>query len=307
MDTIHQVPTHLFLGFLGTGKTSAILNYFTQKPDTERWVVLVNEFGKQGIDGRVYSNTGIFVKEISGGCLCCAAGVPFQVALVEILKTQKPDRLFIESSGASHAEGVINTLKQDAFKNALDLKATFCFIDPMHLLDPRYYSNDNFQAHIKVADILIANKTDLANNNALKAFDELILQHKADKTLITQTTFGQMKLDWLNLVPKQRLSQTAQIKAPKQTLLSLGWSYPETIQFDSENLIAWLKQDCFLRAKAIIASEKGWLLLNASGQQVTQERLVTSLESRIEIVIEAQNKYLSDELKNTLHSCLIKQ
>jgi len=305
MNKIHQVPTHLFLGFLGTGKTSAILNCFTQKPKNERWAVLVNEFGKQGIDGKIYSNKGIMVQEIAGGCLCCAAGVTFQVAVIQLLKTQRPDRLFIESSGASHAQGVIDTLKQESFKNALDLKASLCFIDPMHLLNQRYTSNVNFKAQLQVADVLIANKTDLANSEALNAFDNLATQFNPDKALMTKTSFGKMDLDWLEIKVRPSSSRPNHTKALDQSLQSLSWSFPQTTQFDSKQLSSWLTQRCFLRAKSIANTTNGWQLFNAVDQQVKQEKFQPSSESQIEVVIESNNSQLKPELKKSLDNCII--
>jgi len=69
-----KIPTHLFTGFLGTGKTSAIRSLIAQKPQNEQWLIIVNEFGEIGIDGAVLAENGIPVAEISGGCLCCSAG-----------------------------------------------------------------------------------------------------------------------------------------------------------------------------------------------------------------------------------------
>lgn len=48
---ISRVPTNIITGFLGVGKTSAIMHLLTHKPSHERWAVLVNEFGEVGIDG----------------------------------------------------------------------------------------------------------------------------------------------------------------------------------------------------------------------------------------------------------------
>ncbi len=50
-DKIQSVPTNIITGFLGAGKTTAILNLMKSKPANERWAVLVNEFGEIGIDG----------------------------------------------------------------------------------------------------------------------------------------------------------------------------------------------------------------------------------------------------------------
>ena len=66
---ILSVPTNVISGFLGAGKTSAILHLLTQKPKNERWAILVNEFGEIGIDGDLFNglldNTNnVFIKEV---------------------------------------------------------------------------------------------------------------------------------------------------------------------------------------------------------------------------------------------------
>ena len=48
------VPTNVISGFLGVGKTSAIVHLLSQKPAYERWGVLVNEFGEIGVDGSLF-------------------------------------------------------------------------------------------------------------------------------------------------------------------------------------------------------------------------------------------------------------
>ncbi|MCB1757507.1 MAG: GTP-binding protein, partial [Gammaproteobacteria bacterium] len=51
---ISNIPTHIITGFLGAGKTSAILHLLNAKPVDERWAVLVNEFGEIGVDGSLF-------------------------------------------------------------------------------------------------------------------------------------------------------------------------------------------------------------------------------------------------------------
>lgn len=41
----------------------------------EKWVVLVNEFGEIGIDGVLLVDSGVVLKEIFGGCMCCVNGL----------------------------------------------------------------------------------------------------------------------------------------------------------------------------------------------------------------------------------------
>ncbi|MCK5477881.1 MAG: hypothetical protein KAI44_03095, partial [Methylococcales bacterium] len=52
---VTNIPTNLVMGFLGVGKTTAILDLLKHKQKNENWAVLVNEFGKIGIDGAIYT------------------------------------------------------------------------------------------------------------------------------------------------------------------------------------------------------------------------------------------------------------
>ena len=113
MTKISAVPTNIITCFLGVGKTSAITNLLSQKPDNETWAVLVNEFGAIGIDGShffglINSNSGVFIQEVPGGCMCCASNVPMKVALNKLLKEANPDRLLIEPTGLGHPKEVID-------------------------------------------------------------------------------------------------------------------------------------------------------------------------------------------------------
>ena len=94
---LRAVPTNIITGFLGVGKTTAIAHLLTQKPEGERWAVLVNEFGEIGIDGSLFSGKsseeiGVYISEVPGGCMCCASGLPMQIALNILLKRAQPDR-----------------------------------------------------------------------------------------------------------------------------------------------------------------------------------------------------------------------
>ena len=90
------VKTHIISGFLGAGKTTLLQHLLSQKPENERWAVLMNEFGQIGVDQQLLPQTdGYEVKELLGGCLCCASQLPMQIALSRLLSDSKPDRLFI--------------------------------------------------------------------------------------------------------------------------------------------------------------------------------------------------------------------
>ena len=86
---LRDIPTHVITGSLGVGKTTTILSQLESKPKGERWAVLVNEFGQVGLDGALLepastTESGVTHREVVGGCICCAMGVPFKVLCLSI-------------------------------------------------------------------------------------------------------------------------------------------------------------------------------------------------------------------------------
>ena len=106
----HNIPANLVTGFLGVGKTTAIRNLLEQRPEIERWAVLVNEFGEIGVDGGLLADTGVALEEIPGGCLCCVSAQMFTVGLNRLIRQQDPDRILIEPTGLGHPAQIIRTL-----------------------------------------------------------------------------------------------------------------------------------------------------------------------------------------------------
>lgn len=153
---VKKISTNIITGFLGVGKTSAILHLLKNKPENERWAVLVNEFGEIGIDGSLlkgqYSeNSGVFIREVPGGCMCCAAGLPMQVALNQLLTKAKPDRLLIEPTGLGHPVEILQILSDKFYQQILQVEKILTLVDARNLTDRRYTEHDTFNQQISIA------------------------------------------------------------------------------------------------------------------------------------------------------------
>lgn len=75
----------LINGFLGSGKTTFIHRYLPWLTARgERVAVIENEFGTAGMDTAILSQTGVQVRELSGGCVCCGQKVNFYRLLREL-------------------------------------------------------------------------------------------------------------------------------------------------------------------------------------------------------------------------------
>ncbi len=175
------VPTNIITGFLGVGKTSAILNLMANKPENERWAVLVNEFGEIGVDGSLVQGQQseeqqVFIREVPGGCMCCAAGLPMQIALNQLLNEAKPDRLLIEPTGLGHPKEVLQVLSTDHYRQVLSLQKNITLVDARKLADVRYTQHDTFNQQIAIADTVVGNKLDLYQEGDIQKLEAYVAE-----------------------------------------------------------------------------------------------------------------------------------
>ncbi|PMG75046.1 hypothetical protein BCU84_17190 [Shewanella sp. 10N.286.51.B7] len=188
---LKPINTNIITGFLGAGKTSLILSLLKLKPENETWAVLVNEFGEIGIDagliGGKNASKQIVIKEVAGGCLCCAAGIPTQVAINQLIQKAKPDRLFIEPTGLGHPAEILKVLTNEFNQQVLNVNQTVCVVDARKIQDERYSENDNFNQQIQIADLVYASKVDLYQQQELVNLEHFLSQFNHTKSVIHST------------------------------------------------------------------------------------------------------------------------
>ena len=84
------MKTTIVCGLLGSGKTTFIQNFL--RDSREKAVVLVNDFGKAGIDGEIFSANGIESVELPSGCVCCTLKADLITTIEKIIATFVPER-----------------------------------------------------------------------------------------------------------------------------------------------------------------------------------------------------------------------
>ena len=327
---IKAVPTNIITGFLGVGKTTAILNLLKTKPSEERWAVLVNEFGEIGVDGSLFEGQhsqeqGVFIREVPGGCMCCAAGLPMQIALNQLLAKAKPDRLLIEPTGLGHPKEVLQVLSEEYYKDVLSLNNTIALVDARNLSDPRYTEHDTFNQQIAIADIIIGNKLDLYQHQDQSKLIDYVKQQGRANAQVVFAEFGEIPASVLEGLTVNQANhhhhhhhhhhQTSEplasdIPIPEQGFLcaknegegfySIGWRFSPHKVFDYQQLFSWLTGLQAERIKAVFITNKGIFGYNLTADALTEIQLDECTESRIELI----SSELEDSLEEQLLDCL---
>ncbi len=315
MRIIKDIPTNLIFGFLGVGKTTAVLDWIRHKPADQSWSVLVNEFGEVGIDGAIYQSQGIAVKEIPGGCMCCAQGVPLQVAINRLLRETLPDRLLIETSGIGHPAGVLKTVQGNDFRGVLDIKAVIALVDPEQLLSEACVSNELFLEQLALADVLVANKIDLASHAALEAYRSMATQFDPPKAKVDSTAHGRMKLAWLEHPHSDRDSNVAAVAAATAQSArwqSMNWRYPADTIFDLNLLKRWISTLPVVRLKGIVNTRDGSYVVNYAAGKLAVQAAGNGLATRLQVIDQKRAdpnaaEILSIEIERGLAACMVRK
>lgn len=166
----------LLSGFLGSGKTTLLKHLLETHPEGERIAVLMNEFGKAGVDGDVVRKNGLEIIEISRGSIFCAcAKGDFLRGLYTILKDYRPTILLVEASGVADTTDMKKDLSHGMLHDYYQMAGNICVIDAVHFEDWL----DIFNAVIRqteAATDLVINKTDLVTDEAVDALEAHLRQ-----------------------------------------------------------------------------------------------------------------------------------
>lgn len=161
-----RIPLTVIGGFLGAGKTT-LLNHWLRQAQGRRIAVLVNDFGAINIDAELIASAAGDTIALTNGCVCCQIGDDLSVALIGVLEAPVPfDAVVIEASGVSDPWRIAQMGMADP---GLSLDGVIVLVDASvaheQARDPLLA--DALERHLKAADLVVLNKTDLVDEPAL--------------------------------------------------------------------------------------------------------------------------------------------
>ena len=195
---------YLVTGFLGAGKTTFLKN-FIRLFGGQRIHIIVNEYGKEGIDGQLLKELGTVMDEINNGSIFCSCRLDkFEEVLQNALGTE-PDVIIIEASGLSNPTNVRKILAQeDKFRN-LDYMGSICLLDGLRF-HKVYQTATVVKKQIGISDVILINKIDLVSLEVVGQIRDIVNAHRPDIP-VYETSFGKISKDWLENMKQPVLSK----------------------------------------------------------------------------------------------------
>lgn len=175
----------IFSGFLGAGKTTLIKKLLKEALAGTKVVLIENEFGQIGIDGGFLKDSGIEIKEMNSGCICCSLVGDFGTSLKEVLDTYQPERILIEPSGVGKLSDVMKAVQDVHTDVEVQLNSAVAVVDASKA--KMYVRNfgEFFINQIEHAGTIILSRTGDISKEKLDQCVELIREHNPKATIIT--------------------------------------------------------------------------------------------------------------------------
>ena len=172
-------------GFLGAGKTTFIKKLLEEAIAGEQVVLIENEFGEIGIDGGFLKNSGIEIREMNSGCICCSLVGDFGKSLKEVVDTYHPDRILIEPSGVGKLSDVIKAVQdvQDEIEAELNSFTTVVDVTKCKLYKKNF--GEFFSNQIEYAGAIILSRTDKAKAEKVEESVALLRELNEKAPIIT--------------------------------------------------------------------------------------------------------------------------
>ena len=172
-------------GFLGAGKTTLIAKLLKEAFPGEQVVLIENEFGEIGIDGGFLKESGVEIREMNSGCICCSLVGDFGTSLKEVVEKYHPDRIIIEPSGVGKLSDVIKAVKDLHIENEIRLNSASTVADASKVKVYMKNFGEFFNNQIEHAGTIILSRTQNVSEAKLKTDIELIRSLNKDAHIIT--------------------------------------------------------------------------------------------------------------------------
>ena len=231
MESQSSINVYLITGFLGAGKTT-LLNHLLKSLEGTRNVVIENEFGKASIDGNLIAKQYSQLYELNNGCICCSLDEElYDVLNMLAFNEQRPDNLFIETTGVADAGTVAEIFKREDVGKVFKLKKVICVTDAETVEDYITETEETIR-QIVISDLIIVNKTGFVSPDYVTKLESLMASLNPFAE-ITLSVDGKISLDALE---GERVQKTENIAEINPNFTHTNVHKIKTVTYKTENV-----------------------------------------------------------------------
>ena len=217
MTSLAKIPVTVITGFLGSGKTT-LIRHLMRNPRGKRLAVLVNEFGREGVDGEILKSCADAncpeenIVELANGCICCTVADEFIPTMQGLLtRAVQVDHILIETSGLALPKPLLKAFDWPQIKSRITVDGVIALADAEAVADGRFAPDEAaldaqrakdasldhetplsevFEDQIACADIVLLTKADLAGDAGVAAARRAIAAHSPRRLPMLAVTDG---------------------------------------------------------------------------------------------------------------------
>ena len=254
---------YLITGFLGAGKTTFLKNVIRLFAG-QKIQLIVNEFGKEGVDGTLLADLGGYLNEIAGGSVFCSCRLDQFEKVLRQSADIDADVILVEASGLADPTGVRRLFAQtDRFPH-IDYQGAVCLVDAVRF--PKLYATARTCVkQLAASDLAIVNKVDKASAEQLAETLSLIRGQRPDMPVM-QTSFGRVDADILSVLSgvqsavQAEMPLTADLTLRRVTVKIAPTITPYALQKFIEMFL-----EVTFRVKGFVQTSEGMYLVDCVG------------------------------------------
>lgn len=265
----NKTKLYLLTGFLGSGKTTFLTNVLKDLPES-KVAVIMNEFGKVGIDGSLIQKEGLELVEINKGSIFCSClQLDFVSALVE-MADRNMEYVFVESSGLADPSNIGDFLEAVEYSkgDVYDYSGAICLVDGVNFLD-QVSDIETVERQLKFSHLVVISKVDLIDDKKLRDI-KLKIREINDRADIVESINGNINYDFLekDLMEKQWIESEDTTNTPENKPKTLTLTYNEELTKEKlSQFLDIIKNDSY-RIKGFFKLEDGWNQVDVVGERI---------------------------------------
>jgi G3E family GTPase len=298
------IEVWLLTGYLGAGKTTALNHLLGSQIFAGRKIALViNEFGKIGIDGRLVK-PGAYAKfEINKGSIFCICTKTDFLQTFQEIRALRPEVVLIEATGIAETSDLEQLLSESVLQADFQIQANLCIVDGVNFIKTAAFLKAAV-SQVRWADGLAINKADQLSDKEIKQVAG-ILEELNPSAVVTHTQFGKIETNFLKSLSHQSHNLPL-FSCPPEEIPAVCITTDCSVNKEFFYKTIESLKSRILRLKGDVGFESGPRFVEIAGEQVTEKPSCGKFETRTAFTVIGW-KIDKQQLKDAFQECIIKE